>query len=138
MLGWIDPLGLARWNKHRKNRQFAKKPGPQKKKCKSAHANSHESTDAQHGYEIYDSHAGGTVAKTGISSGPIKSDGKSARAEAQVSAWNNEPGNEGRYSSEVVKKIPAGEGARQKILDWEKTNADLHRGTLDPARHTYP
>ncbi|WP_080984361.1 hypothetical protein [Yersinia similis] len=87
---------------------------------------------------MYDSHTGNTVAKTGVSSGCIRADDKSARAEKQVRDWNNEPGNEGRYSSAVVKKTQEGEGARSKILDWEKGNATNHRETLDPKRHSRP
>ncbi|EGH8508800.1 hypothetical protein IFE76_002526 [Salmonella enterica] len=113
-LGWINPWGL----------------------CK-VHGNSKKSEKAQHGYEIRDTRTG-KVVKTGISGGRIRKDGKSSRAEKQVRDGNNEPGNEGRYESDVVHHEPAGPGAREKALDWEKQNADKHRPTLDPERHKTP
>ncbi|MGD8219991.1 RHS repeat-associated core domain-containing protein [Pseudomonas thivervalensis] len=112
-LGWIDPWG---W---------------------SCHGNSKTSRKPQHGYEIVDTRTG-KVAKTGVSGGKIKTNGKSVRAETQVRKWNNEPGNTGRYESRVIKKVPAGPGARWKIEHWERRNANRRRQELDPARHSRP
>ncbi|SDZ08983.1 RHS repeat-associated core domain-containing protein [Pseudomonas salomonii] len=112
-LGWIDPWG---W---------------------SCHGNSRKSRKAQHGYEVVDTRTG-KVAKTGVSGGRIKKNGKSARAEKQVRDWNAEPGNTGRYESRVIKKVPAGPGARWKIERWEQRNANRRRQELDPARHSRP
>ena len=53
--------------------------------------------------------------KTGVSSGRIRSDGKSYRAEQQVRKWNKEAGYE-KYESEITYKVPEGPGARDKIL----------------------
>jgi RHS repeat-associated protein len=109
---WIDPWGWA------------------------CHGNSKGSRKAQHGYEIIDTHTG-SVAKTGVSGGKIRN-GKSVRAEAQARRWNREPGNAGRYSTRVVKRVKAGPGARYKILAWEQRNANRLRGQLDPKRHNRP
>ncbi|EDQ7230750.1 hypothetical protein XL92_004256 [Salmonella enterica subsp. enterica] len=114
-LRWADPLGLA--------------PQP--------HGNSKASDAAQHGYEITDTRTG-QVVKTGVSSGRIRLDGKSYRAEKQVRDWNSEPGNAGRYSSKIVYTEPAGPEARERILEWEKQNAARHANTLDPKRHQRP
>ncbi|MFD1801387.1 RHS repeat-associated core domain-containing protein [Mixta tenebrionis] len=59
---WFDPLGL--WKKHRKNGQFAKKPGRKKKKCNSAHGNSHSTDKPAEGYTLRDRDTG-EVAKYG-------------------------------------------------------------------------
>ncbi|WP_416224638.1 hypothetical protein [Acinetobacter sp. Tr-809] len=96
--------------------------------------NSSKSLKAQHGYEITDTWTN-SVCKTGISGCSLNSNGTSPRANQQVNKWNNEPGNEGRYTSQVVKTIPAGDGARKKILIWERSNADKHSSTLDIKRH---
>ncbi|EBS7636061.1 hypothetical protein CDR68_20330, partial [Salmonella enterica] len=104
LLRWVDPLGLA----------------PQ------SHGNFKASEKAQHGYEITDTRTGHVV-KTGVSSGSIRKDGKSYRAEKQVRDWNNEPGNAGRYQSEIVHNEPAGPGAREQILEWERQHAARHK-----------
>ena len=62
----------------------------------------------------------------------------SPRANTQVRRQNGLPGNEGRYKARVVKQIPEGPGARQKILDWEQANANTHAETLDPNLHKLP
>jgi RHS repeat-associated protein len=111
-ISWIDPWGWC------------------------GHGNSKTSTKAQHGYEIIDTRTG-QVVKTGVSGGKIRADGKSYRAEKQVRDWNKEVG-EGAYESRTVKHEPAGQNAREKILEWEKQNADNNRGTLDPERHKIP
>ncbi len=104
---------------------------------KKYHANDRRNTKAQHGYEIYDKN--GNVVKTGVSSGRIRKDKKSSRAEKQARDWNKDK-NDPRapYSTDVVKKIDSGEGARGKILDWEVENADLHRETLQIDKHSRP
>ncbi|WP_452229603.1 hypothetical protein [Lacinutrix sp. MEBiC02404] len=105
---------------------------------KKYHANDRRNTKAQHGYEIYDKD--GNVVKTGVSSGRIrKKDDKSSRAEKQARDWNKDLSDDrAPYSTEVVKKIDSGDGARGKILDWEVENADLHRETLQLDKHSRP
>ena len=61
-----------------------------------------------------------------------------ARANTQVRRQNGLPGNEGRYKARVVKQIPEGPGARQKILDWEIANTNKNGATLDPKIHKLP
>ena len=100
------------------------------------HGNSAASTKAQHAYDIVDE--SGNVVKTGVSGGPTRN-GKSVRAETQVRKWNREVGYE-KYHSTITHKEPAGEGARQKILDYEEKRALMLRqkGQLDPQRHKRP
>lgn len=74
----------------------------------------------------------------GVSGCSLNSNGTSPRANQQVNKWNNEPGNEGRYTHQVTKAIPADDGARQHILHWEWSNADKHRSTLDTKRYKRP
>jgi RHS repeat-associated protein len=116
-LAWIDPLGLC-------------------------NGNSKASQNEQHGYEIIDTHNGKVVVKVGVSGQPLNKNG-SPRANSQVNRWNNEkPGNAGRYQVKKITKIePAGPGARQNILTWEKNRASTLRasGQLnDPIRHKRP
>lgn len=73
--------------------------------------NSKASTKAQHGYEIFEAGKRDNVVKTGVSGDKIRKDGKSYRAEKQKRKWNREEG-EGKYDTEIVKKIPAGEGVK--------------------------
>jgi RHS repeat-associated protein len=101
------------------------------------HGNDASSTKSQHGYEIYDNQ--GNVIKTGVSSGRVRMDGKSSRAEKQVREWNkntNDPN--GPFTSKVVANVPSGQGARQKIYTWESQNANKHRKTLKYPYHTRP
>ncbi|MBQ9093750.1 MAG: hypothetical protein IJY03_07140 [Prevotella sp.] len=79
----------------------------------------------------------GRRVKTGISGGKICKDGKSYRAESQVRQWNKEAGYE-KYGSVITKKFEAGEGARQKALDYEKARAKELAGELDKERHKLP
>ena len=81
----------------------------------------------------------GKIAKTGISGGKIRKDGKSYRAESQVRQWNKEAEYE-KYGSVITKKFEAGEGARQKALDYEKNRADHLRKLkeLDEEKHKRP
>jgi hypothetical protein len=105
-----------------------------------AHGNSRLSAKAQHGYEIVDTTTG-EVVKTGVSGGARTASGGSVRASRQASAWNREAGQPGRYEPRVVKEVPEGAGARQKILDWEAENAVRLReaGQLnDPYKHRRP
>ncbi len=62
----------------------------------------------------------------------------SPRANTQVRRLNKLPGNEGRYEARVVKQVPEGPGARQKILDWEIANTNKNGATLDPKIHKLP
>ncbi|MDV9042920.1 RHS repeat-associated core domain-containing protein [Stenotrophomonas sp. RAC2] len=61
-LCFVDPLGL--WNKHRKNGQFARKPGPKPKPKPSVHGNSKTSTKPSVLYAQYDE--SGVFQKWGI------------------------------------------------------------------------
>jgi hypothetical protein len=83
----------------------------------------------------------GEVVKTGVSGGKRTKKGGSYRANSQVNRWNREAGQPGRYEANVVKEVPAGPGARQKILDWERQNAARLReaGHLrDKEKHMRP
>ena len=100
-----------------------------------SHGNSKFSTKAQHAYDIVNTKTD-KVVKTGISGGPIKN-GKSVRAETQVKKWNKQEG-EGTYKSEITHQEPEGEGARGRILDYEKDRANKYRDQLDPNKHQKP
>lgn len=101
------------------------------------HGNSKSSTKAQHAYDIINTKTG-KVVKTGVSGGRIRKDGKSSRAESQVRKWNKEEG-EGTYRSEITHQEPAGEGARERILEYEKNRAvDLREELLTEKKHTRP
>ena len=97
-----------------------------KKACpprrKKSHGNDKRSTRAQHGYEITDTKTG-EVVKTGVSGVKLKPGNQSVRANAQARRWSRDAGEPGRYKARVVKKIPAGKGARARILAWEIQNA---------------
>ncbi|MDE5986804.1 MAG: hypothetical protein K2H16_05925 [Prevotella sp.] len=75
--------------------------------------------------------------KTGISGGKIRKDGKSYRAESQVRKWNREAGYD-KYDSKIAKEFEAGEGARQKALDYETERADKLKNELDEYKHQRP
>ncbi|MBP3511450.1 MAG: hypothetical protein J6K19_05365 [Prevotella sp.] len=82
----------------------------------------------------------GKIVKTGVSSGKIRKDGKSYRAESQVRKWNRQEG-EDRYESIITHKEPAGKNAREKIYDYEKDRANTLReqGHLkDEYKHKRP
>ena len=104
----------------------------------SVHGNSNASTKAQHGYNIEDTHNNNAVVKPGVSGQTLNKNGSSPRANQQVNAWNAEPGNQGRYRAQVVVNVTAGPNARIIVKQWEQDNADMHRATLDPARHQTP
>ena len=88
---------------------------------KAVHGNSKASTRTQHAYDIIDKFTG-EIVKTGVSSGKIRKDGKSYRAESQVRKWNRKAG-EDRYESVITHKEPAGKNAREKIYNYEKDRA---------------
>lgn len=75
--------------------------------------------------------------KTGVSGGRVRNDGKSYRAEQQVRKWNKEAGYE-KYESEITHTEPAGEGARDRILEYEKARAKVLEDELDNRRHKRP
>lgn len=105
-------------------------------KC-GGHGNSKQSTKSQHIYEIKDKESG-EVVKTGVSGGRIRKDGKSSRAESQV---RSKKFGADKYESTIIGEVPAGPGARQKILDMEKSNASGLResGQLsNPDLHSRP
>ena len=100
------------------------------------------STNAQHGYVIIDTW--NNKYKIGVSGQPLNSNG-SPRANEQVNEWNAVPGNSPagkpcRYKAIVKTVVPAGCGAREKILEWESTNAARLRskGLIDVLRHVKP
>ncbi|QQS03600.1 MAG: hypothetical protein IPK50_15000 [Fibrobacterota bacterium] len=78
---WVDPWGLA--------------------KCGASHGNHRNNRKANHVYEIRNKKTG-EIHKYGISSGKIRKDGKSYRAEKQVRALNKAAGNNA-YESRIVK-----------------------------------
>ena len=93
------------------------------------HGNSKMSENAQHAYDIIDKETGKRV-KTGVSGGRVRNDDKSYRAEQQVRKWNKEAGYE-KYESEITHTEPAGEGARDRILEYEKARAKVLKDELD-------
>jgi hypothetical protein len=104
------------------------------------HGNSLLSKKAQHGYVIIDMR-GQKVVKLGVSGTKLNKNGTSRRANAQVRLWNLMPGNKERYQAVVVKRIPAGKGARMKILEWEKRTAEFLKGLghlKDKRKHRKP
>ena len=78
------------------------------------HGNAKASPRPTHVYVILD--ARGKLVKCGISSGKIRQDGKSYRAESQVRKFN------AGYSSKIIAKCPN----RQKALDREQDCVDKY------------
>lgn len=105
---------------------------------KAVHGNSKASTKAQHAYDVINTESG-KIVKTGVSGGKIRKDGKSYRAERQVRKWNKEEG-EGKYESTITHEEPAGEGARDKILEYEKQRANELKKLeqLNEGKHQIP
>ncbi len=101
------------------------------------HGNSKSSTKEQHNYDIKDTQTGKTV-KTGTSGGKLTKTGESYRGNSQANKWNKQEGTPGRYKSETTNKVPAGKGAREKALDYEKAQANKLRDQLDPNKHKRP
>lgn len=58
-------------------------------------------------------------------------------AEKQVRDLNKKAGSE-RYNSEIVHYEPVGEGARDRILKYEKRRAEILKEELDPNIHKRP
>ena len=83
------------------------------------HGNSKSSTNEQHNYDIKDTQTRKTV-KTGTSGGKETQSGQSYRGNSQANKWNKQEGTPGRYQSQTTNRVPAGDGARQKALDYEK------------------
>ena len=105
---------------------------------KHVHGNSKLSTRSQHAYDIINTETN-EVVKTGVSGGRIRIDGKSSRAESQVRKWNKIEGN-GKYKSIITHIEPAGDGARDRILQYEKQRAFYlkKQKQLDPIKHIRP
>lgn len=106
---------------------------------KAVHGNSKVSTRAQHAYDIFEKGTG-KIVKTGVSSGKIRKDGKSYRAESQVRKWNRQEG-EDRYESVITHEEPSGKNARDKIYKYEKKRANtLKKQNFldDPNKHKRP
>ena len=100
------------------------------------HGNSKSSTKAQHAYDIIDKETG-RVVKTGVSGGRITKEGKSYRGESQARKWNREEGTD-KYESKITHEEPEGEGARERILEYEKNHANELREQLDYDKHKRP
>ncbi|MCQ4142567.1 hypothetical protein, partial [Chryseobacterium sp. EO14] len=101
---------------------------------KAANGNSKASTRAQHVYGIVNKTTSG-VEKVGISGGKISKAGNSYRATSQVSKLNKQGGN---YTSKILKKIPAGPGARTKALKAEQRLTNKNKATINEAIHKKP
>ncbi len=101
---------------------------------KTANGNSKASTKAQHVYGIVNEASKG-VEKVGISGGKISRAGTSYRATKQVNKLNKQGGN---YTSKILKKIPAGAGARTKALEAEKELTNKYKSTINPRIHNRP
>lgn len=104
---------------------------------KEVNGNSKSSTKEQHNYDIKDTQTGNVV-KTGTSGGKETKTGESYRGNSQANKWNKQEGTPGRYKSETTNRVPAGEGARQKALDYETNRANQVRNQLDPNKHQRP
>ena len=104
---------------------------------RDTHGNSKSSTKEQHNYDIKDTQTGNVV-KTGTSSSKQTKTGESYRGNSQANKWNKQEGTPGRYKSETTNRVPAGQGARQKALDYEKARANQVRDQLDPEKHKIP
>ncbi|MGF1574187.1 MAG: hypothetical protein ACFCU1_14095 [Sumerlaeia bacterium] len=75
------------------------------------------------------------VVKTGVSGAKLSKTGSSPRANTQVSRMNKNSGEPNQYRVDIVHQEPAGPNARYNILEWEETNASLHRDTLNKLFH---
>jgi hypothetical protein len=82
--------------------------------------NSLDSTNPQHGYEIYDTKTGDVV-KTGVSGQPLRADETSPRAAVSVRRFNREE------DAEYDQRIVAEADNRRDILEWETQNANRLR-----------
>lgn len=103
----------------------------------NVNGNSKSSTKEQHNYDVVDSHNNRKV-KNGTSGGRETKDGVSYRGRSQANKWNKAEGTPGRYKSETTNRVPAGEGARQKALDYEANRSKEIRNQLDPNKHKRP
>lgn len=104
----------------------------------SSHGNSKSSTKEQHNYDIEDTHNDNNVVKNGTSSGKETKAGESYRGKSQANKWNKQEGTPGRYKSKTTNRVPEGEGARKKALDYEVNRSNEKRSQLDPAKHSRP
>ena len=112
-------------------------------KAKSVHGNSKNSTKAQHNYDVEDTweqnpDGSNRVVKTGVSGGKETKSGESYRGNQQANKWNNDEDTPGRYKSVITNRVPEGEGARQKALNYEKDRANQVRDQLDRDKHKRP
>jgi hypothetical protein len=107
--------------------------------ARAVNGNSKLSEKSQVLYEIFHVGEDGVekVIKTGVSSGKLTADGKEAyRARSQLGEIKEAYGENVR--TRIVDRVEAGAGARGKVLELEKANADKHRSTLDPNFHQRP
>ncbi|MFT4072927.1 MAG: RHS repeat-associated core domain-containing protein [Dysgonamonadaceae bacterium] len=106
----------------------------------NSNGNSKSSTKAQHNYDIKNTQTG-KVVKTGVSGGKETKTGESYRGNSQANKWNKQEGTPGRYKFQITNREPAGQGARQKALNYEKARANQLRseGQLkDQTKHQIP
>jgi hypothetical protein len=116
---------------------FASQKGRVSESSKEVNGNSKSSTKSQHNYDVKDTQTGNVV-KTGTSGGKETKAGQSYRGNSQANKWNKQEGTPGRYKSETTNRVPAGKGARQEALDYEKKRADQVRNQLDDNKHKRP
>ncbi|VEJ57114.1 Cell wall-associated polypeptide CWBP200 [Pragia fontium] len=115
---WCDPLGL--WKKHRKNGQFAKKPGRKKKKtCNSAHGNSHDTDKPAEGYTLRDR-----------DSGDVAKYGETTQGDKRYSQKYLDDNNVDMFFEEKGTKKEMHSWQHDKILDY-KANNDGERPRLN-------
>lgn len=100
--------------------------------------NSKSSTKEQHNYDVVDTQNGDKTVKTGVSGGKETKGGESYSDKSQANKWNKQEGTPDRYKSKTTNRVPAGEGARQKALDYEANRASEVRSELDPNKHKRP
>ena len=110
---------------------------------KEVNGNSKSSTKEQHNYDVEDTwtqneDGSNRAVKTGTSGGKETKAGESYRGNSQANKWNKQEGTPGRYKSNTTNRVPAGSGARQKALDYEKNRANQVRPQLDPNKHQIP
>jgi hypothetical protein len=103
---------------------------------KAVHGNSKVSTKAQHNYDIVNTETG-EVVKTGVSGGKETKTGESYRGKSQANKWNRNE-NTDKYKSEIIYREPAGEGARDRALKYEKQRAKELEGQLEEDKHKRP
>lgn len=109
---WIDPYGL--YKKHRKNGQFAGKPGP-KKKTDPTHGCSLATTKPAQGYELRDR-------KTGA----VQKYGETTRGSLRYT--------KAYLKSENVRMVFVEKGTKKEMKDWENKKILAHKAANNGCR----